>query len=402
MGAIKRDYTGKDVEALRGTVKIEHTLADLGSKKLRRQLKSGRLVRAAGAITGHQAVQMVRAGLKAIYCSGWQVAADGNTNLNTYPDLSLYNPNSVPNMVQRINNALMAMDRIDNSQDWIQPIIADGEAGFGGLLNVFELTKSMIEAGVSAVHYEDQLSSAKKCGHMGGKCLVPTSEFIRKLNAARLATDVLGTDTIIIARTDADAATLLTSDIDDRDTKFITSNKRTPEGFYNIKGGMESGLARGLSYAPYADLIWMETSKPDLGQAREFAKEIHRNFPGKMLAYNCSPSFNWVEADRKGVDVYLFQDKLFEMGYVYQFITLFGFHVLNYSMFERASDYNESGMEAYRGLQELEIAEEKIGYQATKHQKFVGTGYYDKITEIISGGESGLTALSGSTEEDQF
>jgi isocitrate lyase len=402
---IERPYTAADVVKLRGTVPVEFTLARRGAEKLFRSLRSEPFVNALGALTGNQAVQQVKAGLKAIYLSGWQVAADANTAGQMYPDQSLYPVDSVPAVVRRINNALLRADQLhhaegDDSIDWLQPIVADAEAGFGGVLNAFELMKSMIEAGASGVHFEDQLASAKKCGHMGGKVLVPTAEAVQKLVAARLAADTLGVPTLLVARTDAMGASLLTSDIDPRDAQFLTG-KRTSEGFYETRAGIEQAIARGLAYAPIADLIWCETSTPDLKQARQFAEAIHAKYPGKLLAYNCSPSFNW----RKHLDdktIASFQRELGAMGYKFQFITLAGFHSLNFGMFELAHGYKRAQMSAYVKLQEAEFAAEGHGYTATRHQREVGTGYFDLLTETITGGKSSLTALSGSTEEEQF
>ncbi len=403
---VQRPYSSEDVIKLRGSIQVEHTLARLGAERLWWLLHHESYVPALGALTGNQAVQQVKAGLKAIYMSGWQVAADANDAGHMYPDQSLYPADSVPNVVRKINNALMRADQIhhmDGKSDtyWFAPIVADAEAGFGGTLNAFELMKAMIEAGASCVHFEDQLSSAKKCGHLGGKVLVPTSEAIQKLVAARLAADVLGVPTLIMARTDADSAHLLTSDIDPRDREFLTGN-RTAEGFYCIKGGLESAIARALSYAPYADLIWCETSHPDLNEARLFAEAVHAKYPGKMLAYNCSPSFNW----KKNLDdstIARFQSELAKMGYKFQFVTLAGFHALNLSMFELARGYKLAGMTAYSRLQEKEFSREfQYGYEAVKHQRFVGTGYFDALTQVISSGASSVTALAGSTEAEQF
>jgi isocitrate lyase len=402
---IERDYTAEDVVRLRGSVRVEHTLARRGAERLWQLLHEEDYVPALGAITGGQAVQMVKAGLKAIYLSGWQVAADGNLATQVYPDQSLYPANSVPAMVKRLNNALQRADQIEwaegnDAVDWLVPIVADAEAGFGGPLNAFELMKAMIEAGAAAVHYEDQLAAEKKCGHLGGKVLVPTSQFVRTLLAARLAADVLGTPTLVVARTDADAATLLTSDVDERDAEFLTG-ERTPEGFFCVRAGIDAAIARGLAYAPYADLVWMETSKPDLGEAREFAAAIHEEFPGKLLAYNCSPSFNW----KRHLDdetIAGFQRELGGMGYKFQFITLAGFHALNESMFELARGYAESGMPAYVELQQREFALEESGYTATRHQREVGAGYFDEVAQAVSGGRSSTLALKGSTEEAQF
>ncbi|HEX9112124.1 MAG TPA: isocitrate lyase [Terriglobales bacterium] len=403
---VQRPYSSEDVIKLRGSVQVEHTLARLGAERLWWLLHHESYVPALGALTGNQAVQQVQAGLKAIYLSGWQVAADANDAGQMYPDQSLYPADSVPNVVRKVNNALMRADQIhhmDGKSDtyWFAPIVADAEAGFGGTLNAFELMKAMIEAGAACVHFEDQLSSAKKCGHLGGKVLVPTSEAIQKLVAARLAADVLGVPTLIMARTDADSAHLLTSDIDPRDREFLTG-ERTAEGFYCIKGGLESALARAISYAPYADLIWCETSHPDLNEARLFAEAVHAKYPGKMLAYNCSPSFNW----KKNLDdatIARFQLELSKMGYKFQFVTLAGFHALNLSMFELARGYKLAGMTAYSRLQEKEFSREsQHGYEATKHQRFVGTGYFDALTQVIAGGASSVTALAGSTEAEQF
>jgi isocitrate lyase len=402
---IERDYTPEDVIKLRGSIRIEHTLARLGAEKLSRLLAEEDYIAALGALTGGQAVQMAKAGLKAIYLSGWQVAADGNLAGDVYPDQSLYPANSVPAMVRRLNNALVRADRIEWAEgapttDYLLPIMADAEAGFGGPLNAFELMKGMIEAGAAGVHFEDQLSSEKKCGHLGGKVLVPTGQFIRTLQAARLAADVLGVPTLVVARTDADAATLITSDADERDAEFITG-ERTPEGFYRVRAGVEAAIARGLAYAPYADLVWMETSTPTLEEAQEFADAMHAEFPGKPLAYNCSPSFNW----RRHLDddaIASFQQELGAMGYKFQFITLAGFHALNESMFELARGYAAEGMTAYVRLQEREFGLEQAGYTATKHQREVGAGWFDEIAQAVSGGTSSTLALKGSTEEAQF
>lgn len=405
---IIRNYSKKDVEKLKGTLTVEHTLAKVGSEKLWKLLNEESYVAALGALTGNQAVQQVKAGLKAIYLSGWQVAADANLAGEMYPDQSLYPVNSVPSVVRRINNSLQRADQIDCAEgktgtDWFAPIVADAEAGFGGPLNVFELTKAMIEAGAAAVHFEDQLASEKKCGHMGGKVLVPTSQFIRTLTAARLAADVMGVPTVIIARTDADSANLITSDVDSYDHDYIEATKpRTPEGFhYLCRTGLERAVARGLAYAPYADVLWMETSTPDLEQARAFAEAIHSKFPGKLLAYNCSPSFNW----KKNLDettIAKFQQELGKMGYKFQFVTLAGFHTLNHSMYQLAHGYKDRGMAAYSELQQSEFNAEKIGYTATKHQREVGTGYFDAVSQVISAGKSSTLALHGSTEEEQF
>jgi len=405
---VERPYTAEDVMRLRGSIHVEHTLARMGAERLWELLQTEPYVNALGAMTGNQAVQQVHAGLKAIYVSGWQVAADANNAGTMYPDQSLYPADSVPNMCRRINNALQRSDQIHHaegkvapSQTWFAPLIADAEAGFGGTLNAFELMKGMIEAGAACVHFEDQLSSAKKCGHLGGKVLVPTNEAIQKLVAARLAADVCGVPTLVMARTDADSAHLLTSDIDPRDRAFCTGG-RTPEGFFRIRGGIDSAIARGLAYAPYADLIWCETSHPDLDGARRYAEAIHAKYPGKMLAYNCSPSFNW----RKNLDeatIAGFQPELARMGYKFQFVTLAGFHALNLSMFELARGYKVAGMTAYSRLQEKEFSHEtEYGYQAVKHQRFVGTGYFDQVQQVISSGLSSTTALAGSTEADQF
>jgi len=402
---IQRDYTAADVIRLRGSLPIEHSLARHGAEKLWRLLAEEDYIAALGALAGGQAVQMAKAGLKAIYLSGWQVAADGNLAADVYPDQSLYPANSVPAMVRRLNNALLRADRIEWAEgttgtDYLLPIMADAEAGFGGPLNAFELMKGMIESGAAGVHFEDQLSSEKKCGHLGGKVLVPTGQFIRTLLAARLAADVMGVPTLLVARTDADAATLITSDADDRDAEFITG-ERTPEGFYHVRAGVEAAIARGLAYAPYADLVWMETSTPDLDVAREFADAIHAEFPGKLLAYNCSPSFNW----RRHLDddtIERFQRELGAMGYKFQFITLAGFHALNESMFELARGYAAEGMPAYVRLQEREFELEADGYTATKHQREVGAGWFDEIAQAVSGGQSSTLALKGSTEEEQF
>jgi isocitrate lyase len=403
---IRRDYSAADVVRLRGSVHIEHSLARRGAEKLWQLLNFEPYINALGALTGNQAVQMAEAGLKAIYLSGWQVAADANNAGQMYPDQSLYPADSVPNLVRRLNNALRRADQIQHLEgrseiDYFLPIVADAEAGFGGPLNAFELMKGMIEGGAAGVHYEDQLASEKKCGHMGGKVLVPTGQFIRTLTAARLAADVLDVPTVLVARTDANSAQLLTSDVDPRDHRFITG-ERTPEGFFRIEGGLDIAIARGLAYAPYADLLWCETSTPDLDEARRFAEAIHAEFPGKLLAYNCSPSFNW----KKKLDdatIARFQRELGAMGYKFQFITLAGFHALNLSMFELARAYRESGMSAYAALQEREFAREAdSGYRATKHQRFVGTGYFDEVAQTIACGVSSTTALCGSTEEEQF
>lgn len=402
---IVRDYSPENVIKLRGSVKIEHTLANLGAKRLWELMKKEDYVHALGALTGNQAVQMVKAGLEAIYLSGWQVAADANLSGNMYPDQSLYPSNSVPHVVQRINRALHRADQIEcaegkTTRHWMVPILADAEAGFGGPLNAFELMKSMIEAGAAGVHFEDQLASEKKCGHLGGKVLVPTSQFIRTLTAARLAADVMDVPTLLVARTDAYGAQLLTSDIDERDREFITG-ERTPEGFYKIRSGLDTAIARALAYAPYADLVWCETSTPDIKEARQFAEAVRKEFPDKMLAYNCSPSFNW-KKHLSDNEIATFQRELGAMGYKFQFVTLAGFHALNHSMFELAIDYKERGMAAYSKLQEREFQSEKSGYTATKHQREVGTGYFDMVSTIISQGSSSTLAYEGSTERQQF
>jgi isocitrate lyase len=404
---ITRPYSKADVERLRGSLKIEHTLARVGAMRLWELLHTRDYVNALGALTGGQAVQMVRAGLEALYISGWQVAADANTAGQTYSDQSLYPVDSVPKLVTRINQALRRADQIDHSEGkkdryWFAPMVADAEAGFGGPLNAFELMKALIEAGASGVHFEDQLASEKKCGHMGGKVLVPASQFIRSLVAARLAADVLDVPTLLVARTDAQSAKLITSDIDERDVPFIASKERTAEGFYRLKGnGDEFAVARALAYAPYADLIWCETSTPDLKQAKYFSESVRAKFPNKMLAYNCSPSFNW-KKNLDDVTIARFQRELGAMGYKYQFVTLAGFHAMNYSMFELASQYRESGMAAYSTLQQAEFDAEKHGYTATRHQREVGTGYFDAVAEVISQGQSSTTALKESTEAHQF
>jgi isocitrate lyase len=403
-GAV-RPYSADDVERLRGSIRIEHTLATLGAHRLWELLHTEPYVAALGALTGNQAMQQVRAGLKAIYLSGWQVAADANVAGEMYPDQSLYPANSVPTVVRRINQALLRADQIEHSEGkggrhWLAPIMADAEAGFGGPLNAFELMKAMIDAGAAGVHFEDQLASEKKCGHMGGKVLVPTSHFIRTLVAARLAADVCGVPTLLVARTDADSAKLLTADIDPRDRPFLTG-ERTSEGFYGIKSGVETAIARGLAYAPYADLVWCETATPDLNQARRFAEGIHKKFPGKLLAYNCSPSFNW-KRHLDDATIAKFQRELGAMGYRFQFVTLAGFHALNLGMYELARDYKARGMSAYTELQSREIAEEKSGYTATKHQREVGTGYFDEVAQVISGGLASTLALGESTEARQF
>ena len=402
---VKRPYTAEDVYRLRGSVQIEYTLARLGAERLWDLLHSEPYVAALGALTGNQAVQQVKAGLQAIYLSGWQVAADANLAGQMYPDQSLYPANSVPSVVKRINQALQRADQIQTSEGkgntyWYAPIVADAEAGFGGPLNVFEMMKAMIEAGAAGVHFEDQLSSEKKCGHMGGKVLIPTQSAIKHLVAARLAADVMGVPTLVVARTDANGANLITSDIDPVDQKFLTG-ERTPEGFFRTQQGIEAAIARGISYAPYCDLIWCETSEPNLQEAQRFADEVHAQFPGKLLAYNCSPSFNW----RKKLDeqtIASFQQQLGKMGYAFQFITLAGFHALNYSMFDLALGYKARGMTAYSQLQQAEFARESEGYTATKHQREVGTGYFDEVAQAIASGTSSTTALAGSTEEEQF
>jgi isocitrate lyase len=402
---VQRGYSAEEVVRLRGTVAVEHSLARLGAEKLWRYLGEKPYVNALGALTGNQAMQQVKAGLQAIYLSGWQVAADANLAGEMYPDQSLYPANSVPQVVKRINNALLRADQLNHAEgndaiDWLQPIIADAEAGFGGVLNAFELMKAMIEAGAAAVHFEDQLASVKKCGHMGGKVLVPTQEAVQKLIAARLAADVLGVPTLVVARTDAEAADLITSDIDPNDAPFITG-ERTVEGFYKTRNGLDQAISRGLAYAPYADLVWCETGKPDLGFARAFAEAIHAKYPGKLLAYNCSPSFNW----KKNLDdatIASFQETLATYGYKFQFITLAGFHALNYSMFHLAHGYARRQMSAFVELQEAEFAAADRGFTAVKHQREVGTGYFDSVTQAIQGGTSSTTALKGSTEEAQF
>jgi len=444
---VVRPYRGEDVERLRGTIAVEHTLAQLGARRLWHLLTSRDYVNALGALTGNQAVQQVKAGLEAIYLSGWQVAADANLAGQTYPDQSLYPANSVPQVVRRINQALLRADQIEHAEArkapapeahghanghangnghqngngaghpstnghangngaaasaryWMAPIVADAEAGFGGPLNAFELMKAMIEAGAAGVHFEDQLSSEKKCGHLGGKVLVPTSHFCRTLVAARLAADVMNVPTIIVARTDADSAKLITSDVDPRDGEFLTGT-RTPEGFFGYKGGLECAIARALAYAPYADLLWCETSTPDIGEAREFAQAVHARYPGKMLAYNCSPSFNW-RAKLDDATIAKFQRELGAMGYKFQFVTLAGFHQLNHGMFELARAYKDRGMAGYADLQEAEFASEKDGYSATRHQREVGTGYFDEVMQVISNGGCSTLALEGSTETAQF
>jgi isocitrate lyase len=402
---IERGYSAADVVRLRGSVPIEYTLARRGAERLWNALDTEPCVRALGAVTGNQAVQMAKAGLHSIYLSGWQVAADANNAGQMYPDQSLYPADSAPDLIRRINGALARADQInhaegDDSIDWFLPIVADAEAGFGGVLNAFELMKDMIDAGAAGVHFEDQLSSAKKCGHMGGKVLLPTRESVQKLVAARLAADVCGVPTLLVARTDALGARLLTSEIDPRDQAFVTG-KRTMEGFHEVRCGMEQAISRGLAYAPYADLVWCETSTPDIGEAREFAEGIRERFPGKLLAYNCSPSFNW-KAHLDDRAIAKFQDDLAEMGYRYQFITLAGFHAINHGMFELARGYRERAMSAYVELQEAEFADEPLGYTAHKHQREVGAGYFDAVTEVVTGGQSSISALTGSTEDEQF
>jgi isocitrate lyase len=402
---ICRPYAAEDVARLRGSIEVRHTFAEMGAHRLWYLLHTEEFVAALGAMTGNQAMQQVKAGLKAIYLSGWQVAADANLSGHMYPDQSLYPVNSVPEVVRRINRALQRADQIHHAEGkngvyWFAPIVADAEAGFGGPLNAFELMKAMIEAGAAAVHFEDQLASEKKCGHMGGKVLLPTAAFIRTLVAARLAADVSDTPTLLVARTDANSAQLLTSDVDERDQPFLTG-ERTPEGFFRIRGGLDMAIARGLAYAPYADLLWCETSTPDLDEARRFAAAIHARFPGKLLAYNCSPSFNW----KKKLDpetIRRFQDELARMGYKFQFVTLAGFHALNHGMFELARAYKEEGMAAYSRLQEAEFLSEARGYSATRHQREVGTGYFDDVGSVIAGGRTATAALRGSTEEAQF
>ena len=402
---VQRPYSQEDVGSLCGSLKIEYTLANVGARRLWELLHNEAYVNALGALTGNQAMQQVRAGLKAIYCSGWQVAADANISGNMYPDQSLYPANSVPMLVKRINQALQRADQIEQaegelSREWFAPIVADAEAGFGGSLNAFELMKSMIEAGASGVHFEDQLSSEKKCGHLGGKVLVPVKQFVRTLIAARLAADVCDVPTLLMARTDADSARLLTSDVDERDHEFLTG-QRTSEGFFGIKGGIEQAISRGLAYAPYCDLIWCETSTPCLKEAKQFAEGIHAQFPGKMLSYNCSPSFNW-KRNLDDATIAKFQRELGAMGYKFQFVTLAGFHALNMSMFDLARGYKESGMAAYSRLQEKEFAAEVDGYTATRHQREVGTGYFDAVSTVISAGDSSTLALEESTESVQF
>ncbi|HEY4772613.1 MAG TPA: isocitrate lyase [Steroidobacteraceae bacterium] len=403
---ITRGYRAEDVARLRGTVHIEHTLARLGAEKLWRYVHEKPFVNALGALTGNQAMQQVKAGLDAIYLSGWQVAGDANLAGHMYPDQSLYPADSVPNVVKRINNALQRADELhhaegNDSVDWFKPIVADAEAGFGGVLNAFELMKQMIEAGAAGVHFEDQLSSAKKCGHMGGKVLVPTQEAIHKLVAARLAADICDVPTVLIARTDAEAATLITADVDERDRPFINSKERTAEGFFRMRAGLDAAVARALAYAPYVDMLWCETGVPDVAEARHFAEQVYSKFPGKLLAYNCSPSFNW-KKKLSDAEIGKFQRELSAMGYKFQFVTLAGFHALNYSMFDLARGYKHSQMSAYVELQQREFAAEAQGYTATKHQREVGAGYFDDVTQVINAGTSSLTALTGSTEEAQF
>lgn len=403
---IERPYSAEDVIRLRGSIKIEHTLAKLGAERLWDLINNEPFVRSLGALTGNQAVQQVKAGLKAIYLSGWQVAADANLAGEMYPDQSLYPVNSVPQVVRRINNALQRADQIEHMEGksdryWFAPIVADAEAGFGGRLNVFELMKAMIEAGAAGVHFEDQLASEKKCGHLGGKVLIPTKSAIQNLIAARLAADVMGTPTIIMARTDANAADLITSDADPYDHPFIREGERTEEGFYRTNAGLDQAIARGLAYAPYADLIWCETAEPNLEEARRFAEAIHEKYPNQLLAYNCSPSFNW-KAKLSTEEIETFQEEIAKMGYKFQFVTLAGFHALNNSMFELAKGYSERGMGAYSELQQREFANEEYGYEATRHQREVGTGYFDEVAQVVSGGTASTTALAGSTEAEQF
>jgi isocitrate lyase len=402
---ITRPYTAEDVARLRGSIKIEYTLARMGAERLWKLMHDKKYVRALGALTGNQAMQQVKAGLDAIYLSGWQVAADANLAGQMYPDQSLYPADSGPHVVKRINRTLQRADQIHNAEGknstyWFAPILADAEAGFGGALNVFEITKAYIEAGAAGVHFEDQLASEKKCGHMGGKVLLPTSHAIRNLISARLAADVMGVPTILVARTDADAANLITSDVDPVDQPFLTG-ERTVEGFYRTKAGLDQAIARGLAYAPFADIVWCETSEPNLEEAKQFADAIHAEFPGKLLAYNCSPSFNW-KMKLSDEEIATFQDQIGAMGYKFQFVTLAGFHALNHSMFELARDYRDRGMTAYAEFQQAEFASERYGYTATKHQREVGAGYFDDVTQVISGGVSSTTALTGSTEEQQF
>lgn len=402
---VERPYSVEDVMKLRGSIMIEHTLATKGAERLWNLLHERDYVHALGALTGNQAIQQVKAGLEAIYLSGWQVAADANLSGHMYPDQSLYPANSVPSVVKRINQALQRADQIQTAEGkgdthWFAPIVADMEAGFGGVLNVFELTKAMIEAGAAGVHLEDQLSSEKKCGHLGGKVLLPTQTAVKNLIAARLAADVMGVSTIIVARTDAHAANLITSDIDPVDHPFIVG-ERTPEGFYRTEAGIDQAIARGLAYAPYADLVWCETSEPDLEEARQFAEAIHAKYPGKLLAYNCSPSFNW-KKKLTDEEIATFQQEIGAMGYKFQFVTLAGFHALNFGMFELARGYKDRGMAAYSELQQAEFDAEQHGYTATRHQREVGTGYFDEVSLVISSGQSSTTALAGSTEAEQF
>jgi isocitrate lyase len=402
---VKRGYSAEDVVRLRGSVQIEHTLARLGAEKLWKLVNERPYVNSLGALTGNQAVQQVRAGVPAIYLSGWQVAADENDSFQMYPDQSLYAVSSVPTVIRRINNALLRADQIQTMEgngdiDWLAPIVADAESGFGGVLNAFELMKSMIEAGAAGVHYEDQLASVKKCGHMGGKVLVPTQEAVQKLIAARLAADIMGVPTVVLARTDAEAADIVTSDIDENDKPFITG-ERTSEGFYKTRKGFDQALSRGLAYAEYADMVWCETGTPDLGFAKRFAEGIRRKYPEKMLAYNCSPSFNW-KRNLDDATIAKFQRELGAMGYKFQFITLAGFHSLNYSMFELAHGYARSGMSAFVELQQKEFAAAEKGFTAVKHQREVGTGYFDEITQVVTAGKASTTALHGSTEDEQF
>jgi isocitrate lyase len=402
---IERPYSRKDVQALRGSLTIEHTLADRGSRRLWEQLRTDRYVASLGALTGNQAMQQVRAGLQAVYVSGWQVAADANLSGHMYPDQSLYPSDSVPKVVERINRALRRADQIEHaegevSRDWFAPIVADAEAGHGGTLNAFELMKQMIHAGAAGVHFEDQLASEKKCGHLGGKVLVPTSQFVETLTAARLAADVCGVPSVLIARTDADSANLVTSDVDERDRRHITG-QRTSHGYYEYEGGLEAAIERGLAYAPYADLVWCETSSPDLGAAREFAQGIHEEYPNKMLAYNCSPSFNW----REHLDdqtIAEFREELADLGYKFQFVTLAGFHALNLSMYELASDYADRGMAAYADFQDREFEAADEGYTAVRHQREVGTGYFDDVRSLIERDNASKAAMEGSTEAAQF
>ena len=402
---IVRPYSASDVWRLRGSFEIEHSVAKLGANRLWKLLNEEDYVHVLSAVTGNQAIQHVRAGLKAIYASGWQVAADMNESMHMYPDQSLYPSDSVPALIRRINNALLRADQIHHMKElngayWLAPIVADAEAGFGGPLHAFEIMKDMIDEGAAGVHFEDQLASVKKCGHLGGKVLVPTREFVTKLVAARLAADVCGVDTVLIARTDANSASLMTSDIDPYDHQFLTG-ERTHEGFFGARGGVPAAIARALAYAPYADLLWFETGKPDLGEAKEFSEAIHKNFPGKLLAYNCSPSFNW----KKHLDdetIAKFQSELGRMGFKFQFITLSAFHALNFSMFQLAREYRDKGMTAYTKLQQAEFAAEKDGYEATRHQEFVGTGYFDEVTQVATGGLSSILSMEGSTEQEQF